>query len=278
MPRDHEHRLAMDYRQALDAIVEWARGESNVRAVVLTGSAAANSQHPLSDRDVELHVQETAPLEAADDWWASLGQVLAVERLANADGQPTRLIYYIGGKLDFTLVSVDDVRGEYDRPFSVLLDKDSAAAQFRRVDRTPEAPDQVLFDECCNWAAAAALMTAKAIVRDEPWSVVLRDSDFKAELLRMIEWDHTLRHGATRDVRYLGTRMRQWMDNDVQDRLSACWATFGGDSQGALLASLDLYQELASRVAARAGLADFHHLAIRHEVDRILAMAPRRSN
>lgn len=38
-----------------------------------------------------------------------LGDALAVERLENGDDKSTRLIYYLGGKLDFTLVSVDDV-------------------------------------------------------------------------------------------------------------------------------------------------------------------------
>jgi len=44
-----------------------------------------------------------------DDWWSHLGDALAVERLENGDDKSTRLIYYLGGKLDFTLVSVDDV-------------------------------------------------------------------------------------------------------------------------------------------------------------------------
>jgi aminoglycoside 6-adenylyltransferase len=144
--------------------------------------------------------------------WSRLDDVLAVERLENGDDQSTRLVYYIGGKLDFTLVSVNGERGEYDRPFSVLLDKDGAADRFELVERTLELPDQELFDECINWAAAAALMTARAVVRDEPWSVMTRDADFKGELLRMIERDHNLRYGSDRDVRYLGTRMRQWMD------------------------------------------------------------------
>lgn len=270
MQRDQH--AGMDYQRALDAVLSWAREEPNVRAVVLTGSAAAQSQHPLSDRDVELHVRETAPLEESDDWWSHLGDVLAVERLENGDDQPTRLIYYVGGKLDFTLVSVDEDRGEYDRPFSVLLDKDGAAQRFELVERTLELPDQERFDECTNWAAAAALMTAKAIVRDEPWSVATRDADFKAELLRMIEWDHNLRYGSDRDVRYLGTRMRQWMDNDIQNRLSRCWTTFGGDSRSALRSSLDLFEELSGRVASHAALIDFHHRAVRSEVERILEM------
>lgn len=270
MTSGHKQHPGFDYQRTLDAIVHWAAQDSNVRAIVLTGSAATRSQHPLSDRDIELHVRDIAPLEESDDWWSHLGDVLAVERLENGDDQPTRLIYYVGGKLDFTLVSVDEDRGRYDRPFSVLLDKDGAAERFELVERTLELPVQKLFDECTNWAAAAALMTAKAIVRDEPWSVTTRDADFKAELLRMIEWDHNLRYGSDRDVRYLGTRMRQWMDADIQDRLSRCWTTFGSDNRGALRSSLDLFEELAGRVASRAALIDFHHRAVRSEVERIL--------
>ncbi|WP_338889562.1 aminoglycoside 6-adenylyltransferase [Rhodococcus sovatensis] len=94
----------MDYRAVLERIVTWAAKDPNVRTVVLTGSAASGALHELSDRDIELHVLRTAPLEQDDSWWNSLGEVLAVERLTNGDDQPTRLVYYVGGKIDFTLV------------------------------------------------------------------------------------------------------------------------------------------------------------------------------
>lgn len=193
----------MDYELTLRAVVDMAAVDPNIRAVKLTGSAAAQTQHPLADRDLELHVRDTGPLETNDAWRSGLGQVLAIERLENADDEPTRLAYYAGGKLDFTLVDVDGERGTYDRPFAVLLDKDGDTADFTVVAPTPQFPEQVLFDECTNWAYAAALMIAKAIVRDEPWTVKLRDNDLKDELLRIIEWDHGLRYGASRDVRYL---------------------------------------------------------------------------
>ena len=66
--------------------------------------------------------------------------------------------------------------------------------------------------------------------------------------------------------------MRQWVDVDIQNRLSQCWVTFDGDNRAALRSSFDLFEELAGRVAARADLIDFHHGADRHEVERILAM------
>lgn len=261
----------MDYERVIEAVVDWSVNEPNVRSVVLTGSGADASAHPLSDRDIELYVRDTLPLEQDDDWWVRLGTVLAVERLENGKGQPTRLIYYVGGKLDFTLIKVGG-QSEFDRPFSVLLDKDDVARHFVRVERKLALPDQELFDECTNWAASAALMAAKAIVRDEPWSVFVRDEGFKSELLRMIEWDHNLRYGRSRDVRYLGTRMRQWMDEETQARLTRCWMSFGGDNSDALRKTLDLFQALATRVATQSDLVDFHHDAVRVEVDRILGV------
>ena len=264
----------MDYDRVLETVLAWANRTETVRCVVLTGSAASATAHPLSDRDLELHVRNTEPLEQDDSWWSTLGDVLAVERLENGDDQPTRLVYYVGGKLDFTLVDIRGERGIYDRPFKVLLDKDGEAAGFR-VDAPPHpSVDQEAFDDCLNWGYAAALMIAKAIVREEPWTVKIRDSDLKNELLRVIEWDHSARHGDKVDVRHLGAGMRGWMDVDVQQRLDACWASFDlSDSQRALLASLDLFRDLATRTATIAGLKDFDHDAVQTEVMTILRTA-----
>lgn len=264
----------MNYDSILRSLTAWAESSDNIRCIVLTGSSASASAHPLSDRDLELHVRDLSILERDDSWWNTLGEVLAVERLENGNGRPTRIVYYVGGKLDFTLVDVGSERGVHDRPFKVLLDKDGDTAGFRIVAPAITPPDQNAFDECVNWGYAAALMLAKAIVRDEPWSAKFRDNDLKAELLRMIEWDHIIRYKGNRDVRYLGTRMRQWMDADVQQRLEECWAHFDlHDSRRALLASLALFSELATRTAKAAGLIDFRHEAVRSEIHDILAMA-----
>lgn len=260
----------MDYSSVMETILKFSEENENIRAVVLTGSAASGAVHSLSDRDLELHALDTSLLEQDDSWWDSLGDVLVVERLKNSVGQATCLAYYVGGKIDFTLVSIHDVRGVYDRPFEVLLDKDGVTSDFRVVTPPAELPDQERFDQCVNWAYAAALMLAKAIVRDEPWSVKVRDYDLKAELLRMIEWDHRIRYGGSRDVRYLGARMRLWMDIDIQERLEQCWAAYNlTDSGSALRESLDLFQAVASRVASIRKLNDFDHEAVRLEIGNI---------
>ncbi|UNX56136.1 aminoglycoside 6-adenylyltransferase [Georgenia sp. TF02-10] len=265
----------MDYSCALEALIRWAQGHTDVRALVLTGSAAAEAAHPLSDRDIEVFTTDVEALLRDESWWSDLGEVLVVERLEDGGGNPTRLIYYAGGKLDFTLLPAPRLTGRvYARPFRVLLDKDGAAAtaSLSTSSREPPSPPSAAeFEESINWAWAAALMQAKAIVRDEPWSAKLRDQDLKAELLRMIEWDHHAQHGAGLDTRYLGTRMRQWMDTDIQHALEHCWGGLDGDdSTRALLATTELYRTLAERTATALGLPRFDHERVEAEMHTIL--------
>jgi len=263
----------MDYDVAIGALLGWVGTTDDVRAVVLTGSAAIGGAHPLSDRDVELYVRDPALVLADESWWRSLGEVLAVEELENADDHNTRLVYYAGGKLDFTIVPVDDVAAlEYDRPFSVLLDKDGLTDGLTIEPPEDAPPTQEEFDEAMNWAWAAALMVARAIVRAEPWSVKVRDHDLKTELLRVIEWDHRARHGSAVDVRYLGTRMHSWMDSDVQARLDHCWAGFSlAENAEALRETVALFSELSTRTAERLGLDRFAHEPAIDELERVLA-------
>lgn len=267
----------MDYESVLGTLTTWASGHEDVRALVLTGSAAAGATHPLSDRDIEVFTTDVPALLDDDSWWANLGEVLVVERLENEDDDPTLLIYYAGGKLDFTLLSAERLRGrEYSRPFEVLLDKDAAGATVSLAESITEPPSAEEFDESVNWAWAAALMQAKAIVRDEPWSAKLRDQDLKAELLRMVEWDHRARYGQNIDTRYLGTGMRQWMDADIQRALERCWAGLDArETTTALLATTALYRTLAERTASAIGLPAFDHERVEAELGTILGLAPR---
>lgn len=263
----------MNYETALQALTAWARENSRVRALVMTGSGGAGSPHPLSDRDLEVFTEDVDALLTDETWWSGLGDVLVVERLENGEGDATRLIYYAGGKLDFTILPAASLSDRfYDRPFRVLVDKEARATtnEAQPVGWLP--PDHAEFDESVNWAYAASLMCAKAIVRDEMWAAKMRDNDLKEQLLQMLEWDHRTRLGADHDTRYLGTRMTQWMDADVRDDLSSCWGRFdAADSAAALRATLRLYARIAERTASAHDFPAFHHDRILAEVNGVLS-------
>ena len=206
----------------LSEVIAFAEDE-NIRVVVVTGSTARGETHPLSDLDVELYGRDPQPLLPDDSWHWRFGRVVAVEALPNPGWHPTRLLYLTGAKkIDFVIAPVTALHDAgYDRPIAVVVDKDGLATDLppsRGASGSPPSPDEFL--ECVNWFAAAAIMCAKSIMIDDPWMAKVRDWDLKRELLRMIEWDHTLRHGVKHDTWFLGKNMNQWMDAEIRSRVA----------------------------------------------------------
>ncbi|WGD38405.1 aminoglycoside 6-adenylyltransferase [Lysinibacter sp. HNR] len=264
----------MDYTQVINTLVHWASTRDDIRALVLTGSAASHTAHPLSDRDIEVFSTDVPALLTDETWWRALGEVLVIERLTDGENNPTRLVYYRGGKIDFTLLPPEQLRARpRSQAFRVLLDKDNIASSLSLHKQTALPPSAQDFNESINWAWAAALMQARAIVRHEPWSAKIRDADLKKELLRMIEWDHHARYGSGFNTHHRGARMRQWMDAEVQQALEQCWAGFSAeDSIRALRATTTLYRSLAGRTATNLALPDFNHGQLETELHRILGV------
>jgi aminoglycoside 6-adenylyltransferase len=95
----------MDRSQTIVRILSWAAHDDNIRAVVATGSFARDTMDPYSDLDIELYVGEPAQLLDQDKWYQQFGTVLVVEALENQGWNPTRLVYYAGGKTDFKILA-----------------------------------------------------------------------------------------------------------------------------------------------------------------------------
>jgi aminoglycoside 6-adenylyltransferase len=265
----------VDQEKSLREVVDWARENDNVRLVVVTGSVArGEGVDALSDLDLELYVREPAELLTDLTWYRRFGDVLAVEELENPGWNPTRLVYYVDGKIDFMIgaLSVLDRGVSYDRAFTVTLDKDGLADRVT-LDRGPASPPtRDDFRRCVDWFTAAALMQARDIVRDEPWKAKIRDRDLKDELLEMIEWDHRARYGWEFDTWHLGSHMRRWMDADVQEALEQCWAPFSlDDTRAALVSSIALFDRVCSRTAHALRFDAFDLVRVSAEVQRILA-------
>ncbi len=271
----------MDQLRVLDDLRAWAFRDENIRLAVLTGSLARgdNAADELSDLDVELYVLDPQPLLDRRHWYDRFGQVLAVEELNNPGWHPTRLIYYVDGKIDCMIAGVEAVkRGVgYDRPYRVLVDKDGLSNHLHHIPRAARPPTTAEFSTCINWFYAAALMCARCIVRNERWMAKVRDWDLKSQLLQMIEWDHKSRYGWDYDTWHLGVRMREWMDADVAAALGPCWADFSMQNMtSALSASVTLFDRLARRTASGLGLAAFDSDPVWREVDRVLSLARER--
>jgi hypothetical protein len=151
-PQYRPGRMCMDHQKTIDHHVEWATSEENIRAVVLTGSGALGGPRfdGLSDLDVDLYVLRPSELLDERSWYEAFGEVLVVEALPNPGWHPTRLIYFVDGKIDFTLVPAAALAdATYTRPFRVLVDKDQLTEHLRVTSRpTDEPPSDEEFLEC----------------------------------------------------------------------------------------------------------------------------------
>jgi len=266
----------MDQRGVLDQVGEWAAANDNVRLVVLTGSIALGDHvDELSDLDLELYVLDPAPLLDSREWYRRFGRVLAREELENPDWHPTRLVYYVDGKIDFMIASVEVAkRGiTYTRPFRVVLDKDRLADSLQLTSEPVGPPSAAEFEVCINWFFAAALVMAKCIVRTEPWMAKVREWDANTQLLQMIEWDHKARYGWDYDTWHLGAHMREWMDSEIVTAVGTCWADFSTHSmRAALSASVALFDRLSARTATALRIEQFDSAQVRREIDRLLGV------
>jgi aminoglycoside 6-adenylyltransferase len=274
-------RQEMDHARVLDDVCGWALDDENVRLVVVTGSLARDEDpaDELSDLDVELYVREPQLLLSHRDWYLRFGQVLVVEELENPGWHPTRLIYYVDGKIDFMIAAVDAAEQGigYTRPYRIIVDKDDLGRYLRETPDPIAPPTAAEADLCVNHFYAAAMMWTKAIVRDEPWAAKVREWEANSQLLQIIEWDHRSRYGWDYQTWYLGVHMRRWMDRDIQDALTACWADLSTDRMiSAVSASVSLFDDLMVRTRDALGLEPFDSSLVRAELARLLHFARNR--
>jgi aminoglycoside 6-adenylyltransferase len=268
---------AVDQARVLDDVVAWATDDPNVRLVVVTGSFARGDHDELSDLDVELYVRETHPLLEETAWYERFGEVLVTEGLENPEWHPTRLVYYVDGKIDFTIAAVS-VLSEgvvYDGRYLVPVDKDGREDRLEpTVGVPPPSADE--FRRCIDWFYAAALQYAKAVVHDDPWPVKTRDADLKAQLLQMLEWEHGVRTGwASRPPHNgsgNGSGIAGWAAPDIAAAIAACWADFSiPASIEAVRHSVRLFDQVSERVAKSLVFDAPAGRRAAAEVDRILA-------
>ena len=251
----------------LTSIIRWATREEPIRAVILEGSRASQALFDeLADFDVSVFTRTHEPYTQDDRWISTIGDVwvyISDKYDWGSETIPTRLVIFKDGiKVDFSFVGVHKLAelantGEPNSGYEVLLDKDGCTDQlpkpvFRRRPNTP--PTEKDFLGLVNEFWFEAYHVAKYLKREELWVVKSRDWTTKELLLKMIEWHAQAKHQWDYDTEYMGKHMKSWADESVWQALYRIFARFDrDDSWNGLLASVDLFRQLATEVAERLG-------------------------
>ncbi|WP_166179527.1 aminoglycoside 6-adenylyltransferase [Rubrobacter tropicus] len=258
----------------LRQVLDWARRQDGLGAVILTGSRA-RARGPVdaaSDYDVEVFVAEPERYGSSSAWLEEISPVWVHMRWSEGGGEDvdrriTYSVFFAGGlKADIQIrpmeVLADLAKGGldalYERGYVVLADPSGLASRLPdpsgRGPRLRPPTDAELLAVCSEfWFEAAHI--PPYLARGELWVVKVRDGTMKRMLLRLIEWDALARLGPEADVWHIGIHMREWAAPDVWDRLHRCYGRFdAGDAFVAFQATLSLFSKLSRRVAAGFGL------------------------
>ena len=256
--------------ELLARIVEWARADANVLALVMTGSRARGdgSVDEFSDFDLEIIAERPEALIRDDAWLRRFERVWVCLPTIKSPRYETRLVFYEGGyKVDFSLCGAERV-GEmaeagalddlYERGYRVLLDKAGISERLPMSTGkfpTKQLPGQHEFAAAVEefWFEAAHI--PRYLLRDGLWVVKFRDWTMKSLLLKMIEWHAVARSQQPVDVWHIGVHMKAWVDEETWDELQAVFSRFDRQaSWDGLLATTRLFRRLGTETASLSGL------------------------
>jgi aminoglycoside 6-adenylyltransferase len=267
-----------EMERLLARFVDWAGRQEDIRAAFVIGSRARRdiAHDEFSDLDLPFFCADPSKYLKDDAWLREIGVPLLDFQEPTSDGRDTERRVMFEPDLDVDFVPLpaallDEIgRGDphvlarrmagepgFTRGHLVVLDKDGA---LRGLDMLPKdgdsrrAPVQDPYDRVVDEFMYRAVWTARKLARGELWVAKMSlDSDMKALLLRMMEWHASAKGGA--DTWHGGRFIERWADPAALSRLGGTFAAYdASDVERALLASVELFCDLAADVAARAGL------------------------
>jgi aminoglycoside 6-adenylyltransferase len=265
----------VSYEELEARLAAWASAQSDIRAVVVTGSRARGDADAWSDLDAVILATASGREHLLSDagWLGSFGEVWAAYLEASGGRDPTWFVVYAGGlKLDAMLLAVRDEDAAleletllalypYDDAFGrnvrVLYDAKDAPRLIPAKPRPAAAPPSAAaFEQTVSGFLMAAVATAKFIARGDYWRAQSWiAADLRPHLLAMARLHAIVSGEGHGDLWYGGRFMEQWADERFLAALPQMFPRLERDSlQASLRSMLDVMRTLGTETAARFGL------------------------
>jgi len=261
-------------QEMLELIVDTARKDERIRAVVMNGSRAnPNAPRDLfQDFDIVYVVTDVAPFRYNAEWIKRFGEMMIMQMPEdmqdpppNRDGSFTYLMQFTdGNRIDlgiFPLAKLDE--RVKDSLSVILLDKDGCIdplAPANESDYLPEPPTAKAFADCCNEFWWDCPYVAKGLWRLEiVYAKYLLDHFVRDQLMKMITWYVGMRTQFSRNPGKFGKYLQQVLEPELWQMLQKTYSDAGYDNTWeALYTMCDLFRRLAIQVAERFGF-DYPH-------------------
>lgn len=252
-------------QEMLELIVETARADERIRAVIMNGSRANPNapRDPFQDFDIVYIVTDVAPFRHNDEWIRRFGELMIMQLPEDmqdpppcGDGSFAYLMQFAdGNRIDlgiFPLAQLNELRR--DSLTLILLDKDGRigpVAPPSESDYLPEPPTAKAFADCCNEFWWVCPYVAKGLWREEIlYAKYILDHFVRDQLMKMITWYVGLRTQFSRSPGKFGKHLPQYLEPDLWEMLRKTYSDAEYENTWeALHATCDLFRRLALPVA-----------------------------
>ena len=252
-----------------DLILDTAREDERIRAVILNGSRA-NPSAPrdiFQDFDIVYLVTDVTPFRKNLEWIARFGELMILQMPedmqdppADDDGHFGYLMQFTdGNRIDlgvFPLTSLPELRS--DSLSLLLLDKDGTIEPFPPASESayiPNPPIAKAFADCCNEFWWVCPYVAKGLWRQEiTYAHYMLDSVVREQLMKMLTWHIGVRTHFEVNPGKQGKYFQKYLEPELWDLLQETYADAGYErTWQALFAMSRLFKRTAIPLASKYG-------------------------
>lgn len=264
-----QRRIMRSEKEMYDLIVNTAKNDDRIRAVILNGSRA-NPHAPgdiFQDFDIVYIVTDVASFKHDPGWIEQFGEIMIMQLPEDMqdpppfnDGGYAYLMQFAdGNRIDLTLFPISKLNELGNDSLSVLLlDKDGIITPFpppNDGDYLPKPPTSKNFDDCCNEFWWVSTYVAKGLWRKEiTYAKHMLDQIMREPLMKMLTWRIGVQTQFTRNPGKLGKYFKQYLEPELWDMLQKTYADAGyKNTWEALYTMGDLFRKSALFVADHFG-------------------------
>jgi aminoglycoside 6-adenylyltransferase len=262
-------RIMRSEREMLELIVDTARGDDRIRAVVMSGSRAnPHARRDIfQDFDIVYLVTDIDSFRDDHAWMNRFGELMILqmpEAMADPppvnDGRFTYLMQFTdGNRIDLTLFPVARLREfKRDSLSSLLFDKDGIFEPFTSPsegDYLPRPPTAKAFFDCCNEFWWVCPYVAKGLWREEIiYAKYMLDQVVREQLMKVLAWHVGVRTQFLRGPGSYGKYLKQYLEPELWAMLEETYSDASYEhTWDALDMTCDLFRVAANRVACHFG-------------------------
>lgn len=258
-------------KEILDLVLETARQDERIRAVLMNGSRV-NPSAPrdiFQDFDFIYIVTDVAPFRNNREWISRFGELMIMQLPeemqdpppANDGGYGYLLQFADGNRIDLGICPLEKVNEALQDSLSLLLlDKDGTLGLLpppSEKDYLPHPPTAKAFLDCCNEFWWVCPYVAKGLWRRElPYARYMLDQVVRAPLMKILAWHIGMQTGFAVNPGKFGKYFQKYLDPGLWQLLLATYSDADYDHTWEALESMcALFRRVAVPLAEHFGFA-----------------------